>query len=398
MSFRKYLRFRLRTLLIVVCLISVPLAGLAWRRERARRQAAAVATVRELHGTVVYEPHANEDLGHMILYGDPLLPEWQKRWLGPDFFYDIVEVSQGTWTRYYFGSDSAKALHFEPADGEAFWNSIARFNRLRSLYAYGELAPPNQVREVLGNFVELRDLGINDTRLRDEDMQGLERLALLERVNLQDTQIGDETTRRLARCGNLRYLNLSRTQVTDEGLRHLATCRELEGLALGGTLVTDAGLSHLGDLTQLESLELDETEVTGAGLRHLKVLTMLRTLNLQECPIDGAGLNEISQLDQLVRLNLGRTCTPAEAFTTMSWPKGLKDLELSTTEIDDAGLEPILALRNITSVGLLWTHVTRAGHDQFCRIRPGILVWSRDTRHPETDSHGQAAAAVRDLQ
>jgi hypothetical protein len=57
-----------------------------------------------------------------------------------------------------------------------------------------------------------------------------------------------------------------------------------------------------------------------------------------------------------------------------------------------------VTLPNITSVGLLWTRVTREGHDQFWKVRPGILVWSGDTPHPEAESPGQAAAAVRELQ
>ena len=79
----------------------------------------------------------------------------------------------------------------------------------------------------------------------------------------------------------------------------------------------------------------------------------------------------------------------------MRWPKALTDLELSTTEIDDAGLQPILALPNITSVGLICTRVTREGHDQFWKERPGILIWSGDTP-PEPDSSDESA--VHDLQ
>jgi hypothetical protein len=148
MSFpRRYLRFRLRTLLVLVFVISVGLGGFAWRRDRARRQAAAVATIRQLGATVVYEPNAEEDLHIFLLHMEPTLPGWQERWFGADFFYDIVEVSQGTWSRYHFGKEYAEtAEHFEPAEADAFWKAVARFRGLRSLYVYRELAPPRHVR------------------------------------------------------------------------------------------------------------------------------------------------------------------------------------------------------------------------------------------------------------
>ena len=54
----RWFQFRLRTLLIVVLVLSLPLSWFAVRLERARRQKEAVAAVRELDGEVIYEPKA----------------------------------------------------------------------------------------------------------------------------------------------------------------------------------------------------------------------------------------------------------------------------------------------------------------------------------------------------
>ena len=75
---RGFLRFRLRTLLILVTVIGVLLGGFAWRRERARQQAAAVATIRQLGGRVIYEP-LDEDVAQELMYGEPPLADWQQR-------------------------------------------------------------------------------------------------------------------------------------------------------------------------------------------------------------------------------------------------------------------------------------------------------------------------------
>ena len=429
---REYFRFRLRSLLILVFVISLLLGGFAWRRDRARRQAAAVATIVQLGGRVIYDRQTvATDLGIRLVNDEPPLSDWQRRWFGRDFFYDVVDVSQSMGSPHLIGGPlpSEADRRVEPAEAQAFWRSVARFGRLRELYVYGDWARPELVRAALSNFTELRDLHIHDAKLGDEDLQGLDRLLKLERVFLEDTQVGDETARRLARCVKLHSLNLSGTRLTDEGLRHLSACRELDWLALneckitdaglahlagltrleylklegtkitdagltplaglsrlqylqlGGTSVTDAGLSHLSGLAQLKSLDLDATQVRGAGLIHLTGLKNLEELDLAGCPIDREGLVQISQLNRVQQLNLSNTKMSAEVFAAMTWPKGLTHLNLDRTEINDAGLQPILSLPNIENVDLLSTRVTREGHDQFWKQRPGILVWTSEAPH-----------------
>jgi len=430
MSFpRGYLRFRLRTLLILVTVIGALLGGFAWRRERARRQAAAVAAIESLGGSVIYERQTEAGELFVIVNDEPPLADWQRRWFGKDFFYDVIEVSQSTGSPYVMGLPmdgpvfSEAEMRVEPVEAQAFWRAAARLGRLQELYVYGDWAPPDHVRPVMGNFTELRDLHIHDAMLSDDDLRGLDRVVKLQRAFLDCTLVGDETARRLAQCEKLRSLNLSYTRLTDEGLRHLSSCRELEWLALDGckitdagaaylagmtrleylsldgakvtdagvaylpgltrlkslklgrTSITDAGLSHLSGLVRLESLDLDNTQVRGGGLIHLKALTRLEDLDLSSCPIDREGLVQISQMDQIRQLQFSRTKTSPAAFSTMNWPKGLTHLELDGSEIDDEGLQPILMLPSITSVGLLWTRVTREGHDQFAKVRPGILSW-----------------------
>jgi hypothetical protein len=327
MSFpRGFLRFRLRTLLILVFVISIPLAGFAWRRERARRQAAAVAIIESLGGSVNYEQQSDAGEVLVIVNDEPPLADWQRRWFGKDFFYDVVEVSQSTGSPYIIGLPmdgpvfSEAEMRVEPAEAEAFWLAAAQFPRLRELYVYGEWSQPTQVRAVLGNFVELRLLYLYDAGLSDDDLQGLSRLRQLESAKLDGNRLGDKTAERLARCDKLRSLDLSYSKLTEEGLRHLSACRELEWLALDGCNITDSGAAHLAGLTRLEHLKLGGAKITDAGVAHLAGLSRLQFLNLGGTQVTDAGLSHLSGLVQLQSLDLDDTQVSAAGLAHL---KGL---------------------------------------------------------------------------
>jgi hypothetical protein len=406
---RRLLRFRLRTLLIWIFILSVPLAGYVWWRERARRQAQAVATIERLGGRVYYDGQVVDG----IVHDEPPLTRWQ-RWLGKDFFYDVVEVSQQTGrTPNYVGvigplppSPTEAEKTVERAEADAFWRAAARFKRLRELNTYGDWASYGNPKRCLGTFTELRDLHIDDAELTDNDLIALERLAKLERLFLEGNQVGDETVKRLSGCVHLKSVDLSDTLVTDEGLRYLASSEELEWLSLGGTKISDeglkhvgrlrslhflelhntsisdAGLKHLAPLANLEDLSLWSTRVSGAGLTHLERLSRLDNLDLSHCPVDGQGARYVARLEHLRWLDLSDTKIPAEAFAEMTWPQSLEDLDLDYSEVDDRGLAPLLKLKSLGNVGLLRTKVTREALDRFNQLRPGILTWLSNDASP----------------
>lgn len=72
---RRWPQFRLRTLLIVVLVLSLPLSWLAVKMERARRQREAVEAIQDLNGFVDYD--YQHDLG-----SDDYSPMWLRSILG----------------------------------------------------------------------------------------------------------------------------------------------------------------------------------------------------------------------------------------------------------------------------------------------------------------------------
>jgi hypothetical protein len=81
------LRFSLRTLLVFVLVISVPLGWLAFKMGQAKKQRVAVQRIKELGDLAVqcpnYEPQR----------WTPRVPSWLRNILGEDFFVTINYVS-----------------------------------------------------------------------------------------------------------------------------------------------------------------------------------------------------------------------------------------------------------------------------------------------------------------
>jgi hypothetical protein len=86
---RRFLRFSIRTLLIVLTIFCV---ALGWKVERARKQREAVAWVHEMGGSVNYDYEFDDD-GSSATDAKPPGSEWLRKHLGRDFFDDVVRVS-----------------------------------------------------------------------------------------------------------------------------------------------------------------------------------------------------------------------------------------------------------------------------------------------------------------
>ena len=82
-------QFDLRSLFIILTLAAVWLAVVF---QRCREQRSAVARVLELGGSVQYE-HERDQNGRPIRDAPLPGPTWLRRWLGPEFFQEVVVTS-----------------------------------------------------------------------------------------------------------------------------------------------------------------------------------------------------------------------------------------------------------------------------------------------------------------
>lgn len=88
---RRWLRFSLRTLLIVVVLLSLALGWLAKEMVRAERQRTAVEAIREAGGWVYYDWEVKGSGSHTGGQESPV-PALLVKLMGEDFFSDVAGV------------------------------------------------------------------------------------------------------------------------------------------------------------------------------------------------------------------------------------------------------------------------------------------------------------------
>jgi Leucine Rich repeat len=194
---RRWLRFSLRSFLLFVVVIGVPLEWLGWELHKVRQHRFAVAAL-EKAGCRVFDCLVF-DLDHV----STVVPEWMERVLGEQVPRNVTVVL---------------CYHSRVSDADL---------------AY------------LRGMTHLRELAIPDTQVTDAGMENLQGLIRIKHLDLGRTQMTDAGLVYLAGLSRLQELFLNGTQVTDAGLIHLQGLNELELLDLAGTLVTDAGAQQL---------------------------------------------------------------------------------------------------------------------------------------------------------
>jgi internalin A len=237
---RRWFQFRLRTLLIALLVLSLPLSWFAVELQRVRRQRQAVEAIKQLGGFVDEREKTS-------------VPKWIRESFPEDFFTEVVEVR-------LLDNKHRNAM-------VKVLNAVSTDNEIEKL-------PPH---------------------VADPGFEHLKELTSLRKLTLRNTTATGTDLEHLAELTNLQELDLRDTDVTDAGLEHLRALSNLAWLNLDRTKITDAGLQHLEGLTNLAFLSLQKTEITDAGLEHLKGLTKLHDLNLNFAPVSLQGCQKLHE-------------------------------------------------------------------------------------------------------
>ena len=172
-------RYRFKKRMILVCvLICLFFGWLAWRFAAAHGQQQIVAEVLQLGGSIAYDFKANS--GPFQQNGPPPEPAWIVKFLGVDFFHNVVQVD------FYPG---------QPVPKSGSLPQLRQLTRLRLL-------------ELCGEF-------------HDEDVGGLVGLKELESVWLGSQGITDASVESIAKLSSLKSIRMSGSGVTADGKRRL---------------------------------------------------------------------------------------------------------------------------------------------------------------------------------
>ncbi len=267
---RRWFQFRLRSLLILMAILSVPLAWLGHELQQRRAEAKVVAELKQ-QDMNVYDWYLEISLSR------------PRKVLEPEI--EIVPTPGGRlawWIDQQLGKRVIGVRLTPPAGSGG--------NETPANEAGYDLTP-------LGAFHRLRLLEIEDFVLPNfEAIAGLDELVSLVFVDSSNESRTDDLNS-LGKLTGLKSLELSNTSIDD--LRPLATLTNLEYLAL--TVQVETDLSPLAELENLRWLYLDK--VQAKDLTPLAKLEKLEGLFLENVTVDD--LLALGKLKRLRRLVLG---------------------------------------------------------------------------------------------
>jgi hypothetical protein len=249
---RRVFRFSLRSLLIVVTLLSV---WLAWRVDRAHRQRDAVRAIRDYGGIVSYD----YQIAAKSVDARPSEPAWLIELVGVDFFHRVDAVSfagdpydpRGKFDAGVFArlADLPYVTHVALRGNQACDETFAILaNHLPKLESID--VEPFAADLIERTYPPLTDAGV----------EKLTRLSSLQYLWFGEVALSDRSLAALGRMPNLKtaYVYGDACKFTDAGLEELGGLKQITQLSIGvtseGCEVTDRGLASLCDLKTLEFL------------------------------------------------------------------------------------------------------------------------------------------------
>ena len=195
---RRWFQFSLRSLLLAVLVISLPLAWIGHKLNQLLRRNEAVSLIRQSGGTDDYDG-----------YGKHFLTE---------------ETASLSWLERLVGSQ----VLAQPKDVDLDGTSVTD----------AELAK-------LASLESVEMLSLAATPISDAGLAHLARLRGLRCLALCNTKITDNGLMHLTDFAQLQRLNLEGTLITDAGLVHLKRLTKLEILWLANTNVTQDAIADL---------------------------------------------------------------------------------------------------------------------------------------------------------
>jgi hypothetical protein len=223
---RRWFRFSLRTMMVVVTLLCVWLGVVS---NRANRQRRAVETITSHSGHVRYDYQRDDPFAGNPFADDPPPPgpDWMRNLIGIDYFATVVEVDIN-----------------EDVANDDIVAALGDLPHLRSL-ALGGAGVTDSVLARARRMDQLHTLGVGWSAVSEAGWEPIEQLSNLKRLFLAGPNVSDSTLSHFKGLSELTILALNEVQVTDSGLKQLKSLVHLEQLRISGTKFTPAGIEDL---------------------------------------------------------------------------------------------------------------------------------------------------------
>jgi hypothetical protein len=234
---RRWFRFSLRSLLLLVVVVAIPLG---WNVNRVQHQRAVVEELRKLNAQIRFDYQS-----------PPLFPEFRKPTSEPPM-----------WVRKLFGDD--------------FFAEIEDI-----LIPQGNERVNDDTLAQIATLTHLKQLSFNSNAVSDRGIAHLARLSELKSLNFVSSQVSDVGIAHLEGLQHLGWISIGGARINDDCFATVAKLKQLEYLMIQAPNVTDSGLMHLHSMPNLKVFDLDEAQVTDDGLERLRKA-------LPNCGINGS--------------------------------------------------------------------------------------------------------------
>jgi hypothetical protein len=235
---RRWLRYSLRTFLVLITALALWLGVIT---KRARDQRDAVAMLASIGITPNYDYQARYDADGFLIF-DPTRPRPPLSWLGEQlgeyYFFDVVAILD---TRI-------------DADSQTIAAAAARLPRLRQLHV-NTAFDFHELQQVC-QCTHLERLGFSIARLTGDQLQPIERLSKLEHLYLLDKSrlSPDEVLQIVGRLSGLHKFWADGLAFPQESLAHLANLDHLSWFDVSIDPLPDIQLAEI--LNRFPALEM----------------------------------------------------------------------------------------------------------------------------------------------
>ena len=288
------LRFRLRTLLLLITVASI---WMAFRVERANNQKVMVEQVLELGGNVTFE-HEIDDVATRTRPTTPRPPgpAWIRALLGDHYFFQVADVSLHDATDEHLAAiGKLSEIRRVQLSGTFTDEGISSLKDMRDVEVLilSDCRVTGRGLRHLRDCSKLRWLSLKGMPFDAEASAHLTRLTSLTDIDVRGLDVTAEFIANVAQLPNLENLDLSETSIADRELRGIAPLKRLRYLHIEGTHVKGQAFADLPNLKNLRSLFAEDSDMDDAAIPHLLGLTRLRNLELKGTSITANGLERL---------------------------------------------------------------------------------------------------------
>lgn len=253
-----WIKFSLRTLLLLTGIVAVAFAIVA---NRANRQNRTLSAIKELGGE--YRLANNSRSFSLGLLG---------RIFGDEAFADVRSVSL--------------------RDTAATDELVAELSKLQSLSDIDLSGTQTTDRGVMAiSGLPLRVLWLQGCPVTDLSGLYLSRTTTLEKLAMNATECTDQFLANLSPHPNLTNIGLNGTNVTSQGMKFINFFPSLHTLRLYNTEVGDQGMKHIAENDTIRFLRVPKTKISDDSFPHFKSMSKLQEIDLTLCSVSRAAVD-----------------------------------------------------------------------------------------------------------